>query len=118
MPSGRAGRSPRCSAGPARGSEARPELWPARTQCAIGAGPPHRKNARRTPSRTAATASALMIGLALITFVAFLGAGLRSSYSDAVNKLFVADYALTAENGFDPFAKQADGAVSLAPGVT
>jgi len=31
----------------------------------------------RNPSRTASTASALMIGLALITFVAILGAGLR-----------------------------------------
>jgi len=59
-----------------------------------------------------------MIGLALITFVAILGAGLRSSFSDAVDKLFVADYALTAENGFDPFTKQADEAVGVTPGVT
>jgi putative ABC transport system permease protein len=82
------------------------------------AGTLARENAIRNPSRTASTASALMVGLALITFVAFLGAGLRSSYSDAVNKLFVADYALTAENGFDPFAKQADRAVGSAAGVT
>ena len=72
----------------------------------------------RNPSRTASTASALMIGLALITFVAILGAGLRSSYSDAVNKLFAGDYALTAENGFDPFTKNADAAVAKTPGVT
>jgi putative ABC transport system permease protein len=77
-----------------------------------------RENAMRNPSRTASTASALMIGLALITFVAILGAGLRTSFGDAVDKLFVADYALTAENGFDPFTKGADEAVSLTPGVT
>ena len=35
-----------------------------------------------------------------------------TSFGDAVDKLFVADYALTAENGFDPFTKQADDAVA------
>jgi putative ABC transport system permease protein len=82
------------------------------------AGTLARENAMRNPSRTASTASALMIGLALITFVAILGAGLRTSFNDAVDKLFVADYALTAENGFDPFTKQADEAVGVTPGVT
>ena len=82
------------------------------------AGTLARENAMRNPSRTASTASALMIGLALITFVAILGAGLRSSFSDAVDKLFIADYALTAENGFDPFTNQADEAVGVTPGVT
>ena len=47
------------------------------------AGTLARENAMRNQSRTASTASALMIGLALITFVAILGAGLRSSFSDA-----------------------------------
>jgi len=82
------------------------------------AGTLARQNAMRNPSRTASTASALMIGLALITFVAILGAGLRSSFNDAVDKLFVADYALTADNGFDPFTKQTDEAVGVTPGVT
>jgi putative ABC transport system permease protein len=91
--------------------------WPA-SELGGTAGALARENAMRNPSRTASTASALMIGLALITFVAILGAGLRSSFNDAVNKLFVADYALTAENGFDPFTKQADDAVAVTPGVT
>jgi putative ABC transport system permease protein len=82
------------------------------------AGTLARENAMRNPSRTASTASALMIGLALITFVAILGAGLRTSFGDAVDKLFVADYAITAENGFDPFTKHADGAVAGTQGVT
>ena len=91
--------------------------WPG-TQIGGIAGTLARENAMRNPSRTASTASALMIGLALITFVAILGAGLRTSFGDAVNKLFVADYALTAENGFDPFTKEADAAVGVTPGVT
>jgi putative ABC transport system permease protein len=91
--------------------------WPG-AQIGGTAGMLARENAMRNPSRTASTASALMIGVALITFVAILGAGLRVSFSDAVDKLFVADYAVTAENGFDPFTKQAGGAVASAPGVT
>ena len=91
--------------------------WPG-TRIGGAAGTLARENAMRNPSRTAATASALMIGLALITYVAILGAGLRASYGDAVDKLFAADYALTAENGFDPFTHQADKAVATAAGVT
>ena len=91
--------------------------WPA-ARFGGTAGTLARENAVRNPSRTASTASALMIGLALITFVAILGAGLRTSFGDAVDKLFVADYALTAQNGFDPFTKETDDAVAGTPGVT
>jgi len=91
--------------------------WPG-ARIGGSAGTLARENAMRNPSRTASTASALMIGLALITFVAILGAGLRTSFGDAVDKLFVADYALTAENDFDPFTVQADHAVAGTPGVT
>ena len=66
------------------------------------AGALARENAMRNPSRTASTASALMIGLALITFVAILGQGLRTSFGDAVDKLFVADYAVTAAERLRP----------------
>src|SRR5438876_3562637 len=82
------------------------------------AGTLARENAMRNPSRTASTASALMIGLALITFVAILGAGLRAGFGDAVKKLFVANYAVTGSNGFDPFTKETDQAVAVTPGVT
>src|SRR4051812_25450459 len=43
------------------------------------------QNSVRNPGRTASTAAALMIGLALVTFVATLGAGLRSSFADSLN---------------------------------
>ena len=76
-----------------------------------------RDNATRNPTRTASTASALMIGLALVTFVAIFGAGIRSSFSDAVNKLFVADYALTSTNTFNPIEAQAGKALVGKSGV-
>ena len=44
--------------------------------CAAPSGELARENAVRNPSRTAATAAALMIGLALVTFVSVLGTGL------------------------------------------
>ena len=59
-----------------------------------------RDNATRNPARTASTASALMIGLALVTFVAIFSAGVFKSFEDAVDELFIADYAVTATNTF------------------
>ena len=43
-----------------------------------------RENAMRNPSRTAVTAAALMIGLALVTFVSILAAGVKASIDDTV----------------------------------
>jgi putative ABC transport system permease protein len=91
--------------------------WPA-TRVGGAAGALARDNTMRNPSRTASTAAALMIGLALVTFVAVLGQGLRSSFEDAVDRLFVADYAITSENTFTPLTIEAEKAVSLAPEVT
>ena len=77
-----------------------------------------RENTQRDPQRTASTAAALMIGLALVTFVAVLGAGLRSSFESAVNQLFHANYALTSQNNFSPLATPASDALRKVPGVT
>jgi putative ABC transport system permease protein len=76
-----------------------------------------RDNATRNPARTASTASALMIGLALVTFVAIFGQGIRSSFEDAVNKLFIADYALTSTNTFNPIEAEAGQTLVGKPGV-
>jgi ABC-type antimicrobial peptide transport system permease subunit len=76
------------------------------------------RNARRNPQRTAAAAAALMIGLALVTFVAVLAAGLKSSFEGAVNDLFHADYALTSQNGFTPTETASADALRKLPGVT
>ena len=76
-----------------------------------------RDNATRNPARTASTASALMIGLALVTFVAIFGAGIRSSFEDAVNELFIGDYALTSTNTFTPIEAAAGQALVGKPGI-
>jgi ABC-type lipoprotein release transport system permease subunit len=58
-----------------------------------------------------------MIGLALVTFVAVLGSGLRSSFESAVDRLFVSDYAITASNTFTPLTVEAEKAAATAPGT-
>ncbi len=77
-----------------------------------------RDNAMRNPARTASTAAALMIGLALVTLVAVLAAGLKSTFESTVDALFTGDYALTSENGFTPTGVASEAAVSKVPGVT
>jgi putative ABC transport system permease protein len=91
--------------------------WPA-TRIGGGAGTLARGNSSRNPARTASTASALMIGLALVTLVAVLAAGLRSRTDGAVNQLFVADYAVTATNNFSPIGTSSAAAVARVPGVS
>ena len=59
-----------------------------------------------------------MIGLALITFVAVIGQGFKSSFTDAVNTLFIADYSVSAGANGDPLTSKAADAVATAPGVT
>src|SRR6476646_3093976 len=76
-----------------------------------------RDTATRSPARTASTASALMIGLALVTFVAIFGQGIRSSFEGAVNELFVGDYALTSTNTFTPIEAAAAKALVGKPGI-
>jgi putative ABC transport system permease protein len=58
-----------------------------------------------------------MIGLALVTFVAIFGQGIRSSFEGAVNDLFVADYAVTSANTFNPIEAEAGKALVGKPGV-
>ena len=81
------------------------------------AGSLARQNAMRNPARTASTAAALMIGLALVTAVGVLAAGLKSSFGDSVGKQFRADYALTSENGFTPTGVASERALRHVPGV-
>ncbi len=79
------------------------------------AGSLARQNAMRNPSRTASTAGALMIGLSLITFVAVLGQGVKTSFGGAVDELFIADYSLTA--GDAPLSSKAAAAAAKVDGV-
>jgi putative ABC transport system permease protein len=92
--------------------------WPA-TRIGGVAGTLARDNSQRNPQRTASTASALMIGLALVTLVSVLAAGIVSSFRGAVNDLWAhADYAITAQNNFSPIPIAASETIAKAPGVT
>jgi putative ABC transport system permease protein len=82
------------------------------------AGSLARDNTKRNPKRTASTASALMIGLALVTFVAILGQGIRSSFESAVDDLLRSDYALTSTDTFTPLTVAAEKAVATSPVAT
>lgn len=54
------------------------------------------QNTQRQPRRTASTASALMIGVALVVFVAILASSLKGSVAQTVEDVFPAD--LTAQS--------------------
>jgi ABC-type antimicrobial peptide transport system permease subunit len=59
-----------------------------------------------------------MIGLALVTLVAVLAAGITSTFRGAVNKIWGgADYAVTAQNNFSPIPIAAAESAAKAPGV-
>ncbi|HXF98777.1 MAG TPA: ABC transporter permease [Gaiellaceae bacterium] len=92
-----------------------PGVLPDASTAAVG-----RENARRNPQRTASTASALMIGLALVTLVATLAAGIVETFRSSVDDLWKAsesDYGITAQNNFSPIPVEAANAAARAPGV-
>jgi putative ABC transport system permease protein len=90
--------------------------WPA-TKVGGGAGTLARANSMRNPARTASTASALMIGLALVTLVGVLAAGLRTRFENSVNQVFVANYAVTASDNFTPISVASANSLRRVPGV-
>ena len=90
--------------------------WPA-TRIGGAAGRLARDNARRSPERTAATAAALMIGLALVTLVAVLATSITSTFRGSVDAIFTSDYAITAQNNFSPIPTSAAEAAAGARGV-
>jgi putative ABC transport system permease protein len=75
-----------------------------------------RENAMRNPRRTAATASALMIGLGLVVFVAVFGASAKASAGAILERTLRADFIATSPSfaGFGPSAAEAMRGV---PGV-
>jgi putative ABC transport system permease protein len=90
--------------------------WPAR-RMGGAAGLLAQGNSLRNPGRTAATAASLMIGIALVTFVAVLAAGMRDSNREAIEDQIAADLIITSEDGYSPFAAGASTAAGKAEGV-
>jgi putative ABC transport system permease protein len=91
--------------------------WPA-TKIGGAAGKLAEGNSARNPARTASTASALMIGLALVTLVGVLAAGLRTGFKNSLNKPLVANYAITATNNFSPISLSSEQVARTVPGAT
>lgn len=75
-----------------------------------------RDNTVRNPGRTAATASALMIGLGVVVFVAVFAQGLKSSFVDSFDKVVRADYIVQGKN-FMPLPSDTAQRVANAPGA-
>jgi putative ABC transport system permease protein len=74
-----------------------------------------RENSMRNPHRTAQTAAALMIGLALVSTIAVLGASLSNSTKNSVDSAVSADYVITGSGGF---SKSVAPTVARLPWVT
>ncbi len=76
-----------------------------------------RENARRNPRRTAATASALMIGLALVTTMAILGQSTKASVDELVSSDLKADY-IVSNAVQAPFSAAIAPQIAALPGVS
>jgi putative ABC transport system permease protein len=57
-----------------------------------------RENAARSPRRTASTASALMIGVALVSTASVFAASLKKTFSDTLKNAVTADYIVTDQS--------------------
>jgi putative ABC transport system permease protein len=73
-----------------------------------------RENSMRSPRRTSQTAAALMVGLALVSTIAVLGASLSRSATDNVDSAISADYIV---GGSGIVSKSVAPAIARLPGV-
>jgi putative ABC transport system permease protein len=69
-----------------------------------------RRNALRSPKRTAATATALMIGVAVVTLFTVLGASMKTTMNQTVDRSFAGDVAISAQ-------VYGAGGAGLSPGI-
>jgi putative ABC transport system permease protein len=76
-----------------------------------------RENAQRRPGRTAVTAAALMIGLALVTFVTVFAAGIKGSISSAIDRNFQGELVIQNTDGFSPIPQGVATVARETPGV-
>ena len=76
-----------------------------------------RENTQRNPARTAVTAAALMIGLAVVTFVTVFAAGIKGSISSAIDDSFQGELVIRNSDGFSPISPLAASVARQVPGV-
>jgi putative ABC transport system permease protein len=77
-----------------------------------------RSNAMRHPGRTAATASALLIGVALVTAVTVVATGLKDVSSGSLDRRVQATAVVASADGWSPIDPAVERAAAGAPGVT
>ena len=71
-----------------------------RRDCRGMSGRLARENATRNPRRTASTAAALMIGIAIVAVVAIFGASVKATLRDVLESDLKAEFSLQSEGGF------------------
>jgi putative ABC transport system permease protein len=76
-----------------------------------------RENSMRSPRRTAQTAAALTVGLALVSAMAVFGASFSESATSSVDQAISADL-LVSVNGSGQLSDSVPAAVAAVPGVT
>src|SRR3954452_9301069 len=76
------------------------------------------RNDKRNDGATASTVAALMIGIALVTFVAVLGSGLKDTTTGSVHKSVKAQYVVAGSDGWSPIATRIPAQVAAVDGVT
>jgi putative ABC transport system permease protein len=79
-----------------------------------------RRNALRSPKRTAATATALMVGVAVVTLFTVFGASLKATLDQTVDRSFAGDVAITTDSygaGGSGLSPALAGAVGRLPQV-
>ncbi len=54
----------------------------------------------RNPRRTAATASAVMIGVGLVAFISIFAASAKASFGTVIDRAFTGDFVVTSPTGF------------------
>jgi putative ABC transport system permease protein len=75
-----------------------------------------RENAMRNPGRTATTSSALMVGLALVVFVAVFAAGMKATVNGSFDRLLTSDLIVTSQS-MEPLPNDAGDALAGVPGI-
>jgi putative ABC transport system permease protein len=90
--------------------------WPFRRFYGVS-GEMARGNAARNPLRTASTATALMIGLALVSMASVVGASFKDSFTEQIDRGITADYFLSTDNNVTGFSPDVTTTIAAQPVV-
>jgi putative ABC transport system permease protein len=88
------------------------------------AGKLAQENAMRNPSRTAATASALMVGVALVSLMTIVASSTKASVNGIINSVVRADFVISSggiaggSSGFSPSIERSLAALPQVGAVT